>query len=96
MYDPAQITKVTILGGSHHSASSDPKRDTVLVLPDFKVVSEVERSSAGAQQLWKSAVDPGVGRAGLVVEGSPVRSWVLPYSSVILLCEFHMNSASWS
>ena len=86
VHNSAELTKVTILDGSHHSACEDPKRDTVLILPDYKVVSEVQRSLEGAKQLWTGAVDAGVGRAGAVVEGSTQRSWVLPYSSVILLC----------
>lgn len=98
IYDTRQVSKVTILNGSHYTICDDPNRDTVLVLPDYKVVSEVERSAEGAEQLWKDAVDPAVGRAGAPVEGSKVRSWVIPYSVVILLCMFGCSrlAHSWS
>ena len=88
--DPANTSKTTILDASHVAACDHPEHDTVLVLPDYKVVVEVERSLEGAQQLWRAAVDPAVGRAGAVnpSEGdvSPLRSYVLPYAVVILLC----------
>lgn len=88
VFDGSESGKVTILGGSHHTLADDPKRDTVLVLPDYKVVTEVERSHQGAEELFKDAVDPAVGRTGAIVEGSDIRSYVLPYSCVILLCTF--------
>ncbi|PSR74986.1 hypothetical protein PHLCEN_2v9400 [Hermanssonia centrifuga] len=90
IYDPSQTKRIAILNGSHHTVCEDSTHETVLVLPDYKVVTEVERSKEGAQLLWREAVDPALGRTGAVVEGSPVRSWVLPYSCVILLCKFHV------
>ena len=88
VHTSTETNKITVLNGSHHTLSDDPERDTVLVLPDYKVVQEVERSEKGAAELFKDAVDPAVPRAGAVVEGSDVRSYVLPYSCVILLCTF--------
>lgn len=87
VYNPEETSKITVLNGSHHTLSDDPKRSTVLVLPDYKVVKEIERSAKGAEELFKDAVDPTVPRAGCVVKDSQVRSYVLPYSCVILLCE---------
>lgn len=58
------------------------------MFPDYKLVTEVERSKQGAAQLWRAAVSPAVGRAGEILgDESPIRSWVLPYSCVILLCK---------
>lgn len=96
VYNPLETNKITVLNGSHRSLSDDPERDTVLVLPDYKVVQEVARSAKGAEELFKDAVDPAVPRAGAVVEGSDVRSYVLPYSCVILLCERHPYQPSLS
>ena len=91
VYDPTSTAKTTILDASHVSLSDHPERDTVLVLPDYKIVTEVERTLEGAQRLWREAVDPAVGRAGAIPtededSPSPLRSYVLPYSVVILLC----------
>ncbi|KIP07026.1 hypothetical protein PHLGIDRAFT_433946 [Phlebiopsis gigantea 11061_1 CR5-6] len=86
VYTSAESSKITVLNGSHRSLSDEPKRDTVLVLPDYKIVTEVERSERGAEELFHDAVDPAVPRAGAAVDGSDVRSYVLPYSCVILLC----------
>lgn len=86
--DSTETSRVSVLNGSHYTLSHDPNRDTVLVLPDYKVVTEVPHSMGGAEELFKDAVDPAVGRAGAAVEGSEVRSYVLPYSCVILLCKY--------
>lgn len=81
-------TKISILNGSHHTMSDDLDLDTVLVFPDYTVVVDVPRSKEGAQGLWESAIDPRVGRegSGTSFENSSFRTWVLPYSCVILLC----------
>lgn len=92
--DPMQSSKVTILNGSHRSVSEDHDSDTVLVFPDFKVVTEVEHSKKGAEELCKVAVDPGVSRSGHVLEGAKAKSWVLPYSAVIMICELAMLSSA--
>lgn len=66
--------------------SDDDDLETVLVFPDYTAVADVTRSREGAQKLWESAVDPDVGRGGVRHEASPFKTWVLPYSCVILLC----------
>ncbi|PFH52696.1 hypothetical protein AMATHDRAFT_2085 [Amanita thiersii Skay4041] len=79
-------TRISILNGSHHSLSCKDDRDTVLVFPDYKLVSEVHRTKDGAQTLWEAALDPGVGRTGAILEKSSLKSWVIPYACVVLLC----------
>ncbi|RDB23227.1 Altered inheritance of mitochondria protein 32 [Hypsizygus marmoreus] len=80
-------TRISILNGSHFTMSDDiDSQETVLVFPDYTVVADVSRSREGAQALWESAVDPEVRRGGAVLEKMPFKTWVLPYSHVILLC----------
>ncbi|KAG8931988.1 hypothetical protein FRC02_001802 [Tulasnella sp. 418] len=83
VFDSDSSTRLGILNGSHHSCSSGNK-ELVLVLPDYKVVKGVDPSQRGAEDLWKSALDPGLGRAGRT--DLQMRSWVLPYNCLILLC----------
>ncbi|KAI0375533.1 hypothetical protein BV20DRAFT_1040173 [Pilatotrama ljubarskyi] len=82
----AKNKKVTILNGSHRTVCDDPDKETVLVFPDYKVVTEVDRTHSGAEQLWKHAVSPAVDLHAVPEDGAEVRSWVIPYSCVILLC----------
>lgn len=74
------------------SQADDPEDQTVLVLPDWKVVHDIENSKAGAEALYEAALSAESGRAGgeLKEEGGTERrrSWVLPYRAVVLLCEF--------
>ena len=76
----AESSKVTILNGSHRSVSEDAARETVLVFPEYRVVTEVERTADGARKFWHSL------RTG-AAESEGLRTYVLPYSSVIMLCE---------
>ena len=66
--------------------SDDDDQDTVLVFPDYTLVADVSRTREGAQSLWDCAVDPNVCRGDVVFEKTPFKTWVLPYSCVILLC----------
>jgi hypothetical protein len=63
----------------------------VIVLPDFVVVSGVPRTLAGAEALWKAAIDPALGHAGVTTQTNDLNTWVLPYSCLILLCEFYKS-----
>ncbi|CCL99435.1 uncharacterized protein FIBRA_01453 [Fibroporia radiculosa] len=81
VYNSSDASKVTLLNGSHNSISEDPMHDTVFVFPDYKVVTEVPRSETGAKQLWKS-----IGSNGAPPESGELKTWVLPYSCVIMLC----------
>ncbi|CAL1700922.1 unnamed protein product [Somion occarium] len=85
VFDPLETSRITVLNGSHHTVCDDAK-ETVLVLPDYKVVAEVERTAEGAKDLYKAALDPAVGRIGRVWDGMTVKSWILPYSCVIMIC----------
>ena len=75
--------KTIVLNGSHHGISDDLNKDTVLVLPDYRVATEVERSSDGAKAFWKDILSD---------QSTEKKSPVLPYACVILLCTFHRYS----
>ncbi|KZV64844.1 hypothetical protein PENSPDRAFT_690430 [Peniophora sp. CONT] len=78
--------KVSVLNGSHRSLSHGDECDTVLVFPDYKVVCDVSRDPSGARELWSQQVDPAVPRMGALEPQSSLRSWVIPYACVILIC----------
>lgn len=61
VYSSSSATKTTILNGSHFSLSDDPSRDTVLILPDYKFVTDVEKSTEGAQGVWEKVFDSTAG-----------------------------------
>ncbi|KAI0775918.1 Sucrase/ferredoxin-like-domain-containing protein [Trametes elegans] len=89
LFDSANLAKnkkVTILNGSHRTVCDDLEKETVLVFPDYKIVTEVERSRAGAEQLWDHAVSPAVELHAVPGPGTDTRTWIIPYSCVILLC----------
>ncbi|KAH9899982.1 Sucraseferredoxin-like protein [Cubamyces lactineus] len=89
VFDSANLAKnkkVTILNGSHRTVCHDDEKETVLVFPDYKIVTEVDRSHEGAEQLWNHAVSPSVELHAVPEGATTVRSWVIPYSCVILLC----------
>ena len=93
LHRSTESSKVTILNGSHRSVSEDAARETVLVFPEYRVVTEVERTADGARKFWHSL------RTG-AQESEGLKTYVLPYSSVIMLCEFSWphtrESASYS
>jgi hypothetical protein len=78
---------VAILNGSHDTLSIRNDHETVLVFPDYKVLAEVPRSLDGARELWRNSVNPSVSRLGSSSETNTVKSWVIPYTCVILICE---------
>lgn len=84
-------TRLTILNSSHKSFSEDTALQSVIILPDYKVVSDVPASQRGAERLWKTGLDPSLGRAGAVdLDAEPaLKTWHLPYDRLILLCEFY-------
>ncbi|EIW82256.1 hypothetical protein CONPUDRAFT_103206 [Coniophora puteana RWD-64-598 SS2] len=81
-----EATRLSILNASHKTFCDDHTQESVIVLPDFKVVAGVPHSLPGAEQLWKTALDPDCRRAGSKQEASELKSWILPYSCLILLC----------
>jgi len=86
IFKDSETHTVAVLNGSHNTLSTKDERETVLVFPDYKVVTEVPRSFDGARELWRNSVNPSVPRVGSTSEASDVRSWVLPYTCVILIC----------
>ena len=87
VFDSTKAKRVTIQNGSHRTVSDDHDKETVLVFPDYKVVTEVDVSKAGAEELWDCAVSPSVAlRSAPESKGATVKSWILPYACVILLC----------
>ena len=81
-------SRTSVLNGSHKTLCHENDHETVLVFPDFKVVTEVRRSAQGAQELWDSAVNPSIGRSGAYSKKTELKTWIIPYSCVILLCWF--------
>jgi len=86
LFNTSESNRTSVLNGSHRTLCTEDDRETVLVFPDFKVVTEVHRSHQGAQELWDTAVDPSVERDGRYIEKSRLKTWILPYACVILLC----------
>ncbi|KAI0268366.1 Sucraseferredoxin-like protein [Gloeopeniophorella convolvens] len=86
IFKDSETQAVSILNGSHDTLSTNCDHETVLVFPDYKVVAEVPRSLDGARELWRNSVNPSVSRTGASSGASTVRSWVIPYSCVILIC----------
>ena len=90
--NPSKLKRVTILNGSHKTVSDDHSKETVLVFPDWKVLTEVERSPAGAEALYEHSVSPSVplfAPPPSEKTGS-LKSWLLPYACVILLCKSYL------
>ena len=87
IFKDSETHAVAILNGSHDTLSKENENETVLVFPDYKVVTEVPRSLDGARELWRNSVNPSVPRMGSSSEASTIRSWVIPYTCVILICE---------
>ncbi|KAG2158891.1 Sucraseferredoxin-like protein [Suillus bovinus] len=86
LFSHTEAGRLAILNGSHRSFSPDELEETVIVLPDFIVVSGVPRTLAGAEAFWKAALDPALDRAGVTHRLDNLNTWVLPYSCLILLC----------
>lgn len=87
VFRSSDSTRISILNGSHHTMSEDDEQDTVLVFPDYMIVADVSRTRQGAQQLWENVVNPDVQQGGAMHFKTSFKTWVLPYSCVILLCE---------
>ena len=57
----------------------------MLVFPDYLCVTDVRRSINGARELWREALKPEA--EGAQKKERKLKTWVLPYACVILLCE---------
>ncbi|KAH9977884.1 Sucrase/ferredoxin-like-domain-containing protein [Lactifluus volemus] len=93
IFKDSETHTVSILNGSHDTLSKDYDYETVLVFPDYKVVTEVPRSLDGARELWRNSVNPSISRPGSTSEMSMVKSWVIPYTCVILICSHRTRDA---
>lgn len=84
LFQPTDSNRVSILNANHHSIHDGS--ETVVVFPDYKVVTHIRSSPEGAQALWDFAIDPVIGRCSLPNKQIPLKSWILPYACVVLLC----------
>jgi hypothetical protein len=87
IFKDSETHAVSILNGSHDTLSKHYDHETALIFPDYKVVAGVPRSLDGARDLWRNSVNPSVPRHGSSSGSSAVKSWVIPYACVILICE---------
>ncbi|GAA6044255.1 hypothetical protein JCM8097_002095 [Rhodosporidiobolus ruineniae] len=83
--DTAPSSKLTILASSFISSSHEGHKESVIVLPDFKVVENVAPTKEDANELVQRYLVPEAGRAG-TAEAGTLKSWPLPYHAVVLLC----------
>jgi hypothetical protein len=89
LFSTAESTRISILNGSHSTIAEDDALHTVLVFPDYKVITGVPSTTEGADHLWRNYVEPGVGRAGaapLDEAQQQQKSYILPYSCIIQIC----------
>jgi hypothetical protein len=89
VYSSSKASRVSILNGSHYTVSDDSTKESVLIFPDYKLVTEVSSSSEGAQALWTSVLNPTLGPLERLPKEGTLKSWLIPYSCVILLCSPH-------
>ena len=93
-FSNANTSRLVVLNGSHNSISDDHENHSVLIFPDYVVVSNVVASSDGASAFWKYALNhdtttrPGTSSEGLEDNQRSFRTYTLPYNCVITLCEF--------
>ena len=90
--DLARLTRVSIHNGLYPSVSQDGAKETVLVFPDFKAVTEVAVSEEGTQEVFERVLSPSVplqavppARTGSDSRAG-IKTWFLRYSCVILIC----------
>ncbi|CDZ96189.1 Thioredoxin-like fold [Phaffia rhodozyma] len=95
VYQTSESGKLSVLASSVEpfddpTEEDDTNKTSVLVFPDFKVVSNVNVNKPGAQRLYDRILSPTVGLAGASTDQDTVKdgmeSWVLPYRAVVLLC----------
>ncbi|KAG6829318.1 hypothetical protein H0H92_004921 [Tricholoma furcatifolium] len=86
VFRSSDSTKISILNGSHNTMADDVDQETVLVFPDYTIVTNIPRTKEGALGLWEGAIDPAIERGTAALEKTPFKTWILPYSCVILLC----------
>jgi len=94
LFNTSDSDRTSVLNGNHKTLCYEDDKETVLVFPDFKVVTEVHRSVQGAHELWENAVNPVIRPDSPYRERGNLKTWILPYSHVILLCECFQSPAS--
>ncbi|KAF7360107.1 hypothetical protein MVEN_00739100 [Mycena venus] len=85
VFNASDSSQVSILNASHKTISDEPNLETVLVFPDFMLISEVPSTPEGGKLLWDAALDPRIPRI-LGSGETKFNTWVLPYSCVITFC----------
>lgn len=73
-----------IHNGSDRGAGGETER--LLLFPDYILVEGVQRSLGGAEVLWKSLLNPCLGRAGEKSVADGIRRYALPFNAVLLVC----------
>ncbi|KAM5544891.1 hypothetical protein V8D89_001789 [Ganoderma adspersum] len=93
--DLARLTRVSIHNGLYPSVSQDGAKETVLVFPDFKAVTEVAVSEEGAKEVFEKVLSPGIPLQAVppartdsdgAASEIKLKTWFLRYSCVILIC----------
>ncbi|KAJ7045912.1 Sucrase/ferredoxin-like-domain-containing protein [Mycena alexandri] len=86
IFNASESGVVSVLNAHYKSIAGDDDLQTVLVFPDFMIVSGVPSTREGARTLWQIVLNPHLPRfLGSGVE-SGFSTWVLPYSCVITFC----------
>lgn len=74
-----QNTHRSILSSSFISNSHTHHHESVIVLPDYKVVHDVEPTRTAVDELVERYLRPEAGRVGLDAPQSALRSWRVPF-----------------
>lgn len=83
---PKPSPRTTLFSSSLIPQSNSSTHETALIFPDWKVVTEIENSKEGAEELM-DLLD-GDDQKAKEKEKREEKTWTLPYRAVILLCEF--------
>ena len=91
--DPYKLKRISILNGSHRTVSEDHAKQTALVFPAWKVLTESDATQAGAEALYEHSVSPYLPLTAPPPLQNPgaLKSWILPYACVILICAQHLR-----
>ena len=87
IFRASDFSTISILNASHHSISKHENSETILVFPDYKLVMDVHPTPDGAQEFRDLFLSPVTDQTEAPPYDSALKSWVLPYSCVILLCK---------
>ncbi|KAM0793787.1 hypothetical protein ACM66B_001204 [Microbotryomycetes sp. NB124-2] len=81
-------SRLSIVSASFQSSSFEDEQQSIIVLPDYKIVQGVAQTKQAAAHLVDQFLDPKVGRTGLPEPASTagLKSWPLPYYALVLVC----------